>query len=161
MALRDRIEGAVLGGKALLKSLDPLVDLIQAELDSVAPAVNDYVEVTGQSTTSATLEDVAGCSFSITTPASGRLMGWLAVECSTTGGSPSTGAWSIEFDGVDQNEIQRYLSGINDKGVIASAGRSGILAAGAYTVQARHRRVSGASTVDTDRAKLVAIFVAE
>jgi hypothetical protein len=73
---------------------------------------------------------------------------------STTGGSPATGGWAVNINAVDQTEYTRYLSGSNDAGIGAAAGRVTGLSAGTYTVKGRHRRVSGSSTVNTDVATL-------
>jgi hypothetical protein len=120
-----------------------------------------YDEATGLTTTSATLEDITGLTFDVTLPATGRIMADMVVQTSTTGGSPATGAWAISINSVDGTEIARYLSGVNDTGALAVLARSISLGAGTYTVKGRHRRVSGASTVNTDVAQLSAIAVIE
>jgi hypothetical protein len=129
--------------------------------EEAKPTVNGFDEATSQSTTSGTLEDIAGNSISVTTPVSGRILALLLVQCSTTGGAPATAAFAVSINSVDGNEMQRYLSGTSDTGGAAAASQSGILAAGTYTVQGRFRRVSGSSTVNADRAQLLALFVAE
>lgn len=123
----------------------------------------DFSEVTGQSTTAAALENIAGNSFQLTIPTgrTGRILATLTVQTSTTGGAPATGGWAIQINSVDGGEIQRYLSGTNDSGALAVQARSASLTPGNYTVQGRHRRVSGTSTVNTDRAQLAAIAVIE
>lgn len=115
------------------------------------------------STTSATLEDITGLSFDITIPTgrTGRIKANLVVECSTTGGAPSTGGWAISIGGVDGTEIKRYLSGTNDTGSVGAALTRKSLSAGVYTIKGRHRRVSGTSTVNTDAATLTGIAVLE
>jgi hypothetical protein len=126
-------------------------------------ADHGYDEATGQSTTAAALEDITGLSFSVTIPTgrTGRILARMNVQCSTTGGSPATGAWAISINSVDGTEIARYLSGTNDTGALGCQARSASLSAGSYTVQGRHRRASGSSTVNTDVAELSAIAVIE
>lgn len=115
------------------------------------------------STTSATLEDITGLSFDVTIPTgrTGRIKAALIVQCSTTGGSPATGGWATSIGGVDGTEIQRYLSGTSDTGAIGAAQTRKALSAGTYTIKGRHRRVSGASTVNTDAATLTGMAVLE
>jgi hypothetical protein len=125
-----------------------------------------YDEITSTvSTTSATLVDVTGLTFDLTIPtglpSTARIVANLSVQCSTTGGAPATGAWAISINSVDGTEIARYLSGTNDTGALGVQARSGSLGAGTYTVVARHRRVSGTSTVNTDIGELSAIAIAE
>ena len=122
--------------------------------------VNGYVEVTGQSTTNGTFEDISGATFDITIPSSGRIKAKMIIGSSTTGGSPAVGSWCVNIAGVDHREIPRALSGTTDAGNGIVGGRSDPLAPGTYTVKGRHRRVSGAVTVNTDVAKLDADFVA-
>lgn len=121
-----------------------------------------YVEATAQSTTSAVLEDIAGASISITVPAgqTARVFAEVSISSSTTGGAPSTAAWAVAIDSVDGTEMPRFLSGSNDNG-LGSAKASRVLSAGTYTVQARHRRVSGGSTINTDVAQLIAFAISE
>jgi subtilase family serine protease len=123
-----------------------------------------YDEITGTvSTTSATLADITGLSFDLVVPTgkTATIQARMNVGNSTTGGSPSTGAWAVSIGGVDGTEIPRYLSGTNDNGALGvQAYRTG-LAAGTYTIKGRHRRVTGSSTVDTDVAELSAFAVLE
>ncbi len=125
---------------------------------------HDFDEISGTvSTTSATLVDITALTFDLVVPtgAVAHILATMTVQCSTTGGSPSTGAWAISIGGVDGTEIARYLSGTNDTGALAvQAGRTG-LTAGTYTIKGRHRRVSGSSTIDTDVAQLLAEAVLE
>jgi hypothetical protein len=100
-------------------------------------------------TTSGTLVDVTGLSFSITLPAPGDIWALFNLEAQSTGGSGAIlSAWAVSINAADQTERQRYLSGTNDRGLGGVAGRVS-LGAGTYTVTARHRRVSGASTLNT------------
>jgi hypothetical protein len=124
------------------------------------PADEGYVEATGTSTTSATLEDIAGCTFDLTMTQPCRIHAEMTFANSTAGGSPATGAWAISINSVDGTELPRYLSGSNDNGIGAVQTRSGVLGPGTYTVKGRHRRVSGSSTVNTDVAQLFALCVA-
>lgn len=114
---------------------------------------------TAQSTTSATLEDISGLTFDLDLAATGRIYAIMVVQCSTTGGSAATGAWAVEINSVDGPEIQRYLSGSNDTGSVSTMAQSASLGAGTYTIQGRHRRVSGVSTVNSDTALLMAFAV--
>ncbi len=128
--------------------------------EEAAPILSGEDGVTGQSTTSATLEDITGLTFDLVTTVTGRIFAWMSVGNSTTGGSPATGGWAISINSVDGTEIQRYLSGSNDAGSVSCQGHSASLSPGTYTVKGRHRRVSGSATVNTDVADLHAIFVA-
>jgi hypothetical protein len=122
-----------------------------------------YAEATAQPTTSPSLEDITGTSFSLTVPSgeTGRIVGRMTVQCSTTGGAPATGAWAVSINSVDGTEIARFMSGTNDTGALAVQARETGLAPGAYTVVGRHRRVSGTSTVNSDVAQLEAVVFLE
>lgn len=128
--------------------------------EEAKPVGNGYVEQgTTQTTTSGTLENVTGASFNLTTNVSGRIMAALSIECSVTGAG-STGAWAISINSVDGTEIQRFISAGAEIGAVSIQARSATLAAGTYTVQARHRRAVGGGTINTDLAQLSALFVA-
>lgn len=118
--------------------------------------IHDEDEVTGQTTVSATLEDIPGLTFDLTTPVAGRILAEMSMGSSSSG-SGVVGAWAISIDSVDQTEIPRELSGVTDNGMGSVKGWAD-LSAGTYTVKGRHRRVSGGSTVNTDVAQLVAQF---
>lgn len=124
-----------------------------------------YAEATGQSTTSATLEDITGTSFTITVPSglpsTVTIVARMTIGNSTTGGSPATGGWAISINSVDGTEIVRYLSGTNDAGMGGVQARTTGLGAGSYTVVGRHRRVTGSSTVNSDVAQVEALAVLE
>ena len=128
-------------------------------------AASGYDEATGQSTTSATLEDITGLTFDLEVPtglpSTAKIQAIMVIQCSTTGGSPATGGWAININGSDQTEIQRYLSGTNDMGVLVVMANVTGLSNGTYTVKGRHRRVSGASTVNSDVAQLKAVAIME
>lgn len=124
----------------------------------------DYDEMTGTvSTINGSLEDITGATFDIDVPTgvTARVLAVMTFQTSTTGGSPAIGSWAISINSVDGTELQRYLSGINDTGIGAVLARSAVLTAGTYTVVGRHRRVSGASTINTDTAQLSAFVVLE
>ncbi len=128
--------------------------------DVLAVDDHDLGEATGQSTTSATLEDITGTSVSVTLDGTGSILACMTVETSTMGGSPATGAWAISINSVDGQEIARYLSGTNDTESVTVQARVTGLGAGTYTVVERHRRISGASTVNSDVAQVMAVAVA-
>jgi hypothetical protein len=137
---------------------------IPTEIAAAMVLDNGYDEVTSPvGTTSATLEDITGLSFTVTIPTgrTGRIVAHMAVQTSTTGGSPSTGGWAISINSVDGTEIQRYLSGSNDTGALVVQSRQTALSAGTYTVKGRHRRVVGASTVNSDVTILSAVAYLE
>lgn len=138
---------------------------INSNLPVSVTAAEGFDEATGQSTTSATLEDITGLTFDLVVPAGlpgdAAILASMSVQCSTTGGSPATGAWAISINSVDGTEISRYLSGTNDSGSLGVQARVTGLGAGTYTVKGRHRRVSGTSTVNTDVAQLSAFAVLE
>ena len=126
-------------------------------LGALAPSVKDAVTV--QTTVSATLVDITGLSQSVTLAEAGAIWAVMTFQASTTGGGGATvGAWAISINSVDSVELQRNLSGTSDAG-IGCVQHLASLAAGTYTVTGRHRRVSGASTLNTV-ADLVAICVA-
>jgi hypothetical protein len=128
--------------------------------------VEGYDEITSPvATTSATLEDITGLTFDLVIP-SGLpstviIKAIMTMQTSTTGGAPATAAWAININAVDGTEISRYLSGVNDTGMGGVQGRVTGLGAGTYTIKGRHRRVSGASTINTDVAQLSAIALLE
>lgn len=136
---------------------------LKTETDVNITADQGYDETTGTSTVAAALEDITGLTFDLTIPTgyTGRVVGMMVIQCSTTGGSPATAAWAIEINSVDSTEIARYLSGTSDTGALMVQARSGSLSAGTYTVQGRHRRISGASTVNDDVAQLMGWAVLE
>ena len=116
---------------------------------------------TPASTTSGTLVDITGLTFDLVTTRTGKINAAMTFQASTTGGSPATGAWTISINSADGTEMARYLSGTNDTGIGAAQTRSVSLPPGTYTVVGRHRRVSGASTLNTDAAQLHATFIAD
>jgi hypothetical protein len=131
--------------------------IISAEREPVQ--VRGYDEVTGVATTNAALEDITGLTFTITIPVgrTGIIRASMSFQNSTTGGSPAVGAWAININSVDGTELQRNLSGSNDIGIGNVKTESAALTAGTYTVVGRHRRVSGAATVNTDVGQLEAV----
>jgi hypothetical protein len=136
----------------------------RSDLASNIVAGDGLGEVSAQTTTSGTLEDITGLTFDLTVPSNlpstGKIIAIMTIQCSATGGA-CTGGWAISINGSDGTEIQRYLSSTNDTGVITVQARTTGLSAGAYTVKGRHRRVSGADTVNTDVAQLQAWVVME
>lgn len=112
------------------------------------------------STVAASLEDMAGFSFSVTLAEDARIFAMMTIECdSTGGGSNAEGAWAISINSVDIGEIGRFLSGTADLGALTVIARSAVLTAGAYTVQGRHYRRAGAKTVTSEAACLFAAVV--
>lgn len=138
---------------------------IKSNLNIESIADQGFDEISAISTVSTTLEDITGLTFNLIVPpglpSTAVIRAILVVQCSTTGGSPATGGWAISIDGSDGTEIQRYLSGLNDTGVLAVMHRAIGFSEGSYTVKGRHRRVSGSSTVNSDIAQLKAEVVLE
>jgi hypothetical protein len=137
---------------------------IKTDLPSGVVLDSGFVSITTPvGTTSATLVDITGASFTVTVPtgAVGRILAAMNVGCSTTGGSPSTGAWAVSVAGVDGVEIPRYMSGTNDNGALGCRSWATGLTAGTYTVKGRYRRVAGASTINTDVAEISAFLILE
>lgn len=136
-----------------------LIGALQSQDDVNIVCDENGAEATGQSTTSATLADITGCTCTVTIPTgrTGRIHAIMTIQASTTGGSPATGGWAVNINGADKTESQRYLSGANDRGLGAVSGRTSGLSAGTYTVKGRHRRASGSSTVNTGVATLHAV----
>lgn len=124
---------------------------------------NNFVTVAGPvATTSASLVDITGATFSITVSANSRIYAIVTFEAVTSGGgSNATGGWAININGSDGTEVQRFLSGTNDQGIGAASSRSAVLGAGAYTVTGRHRRVAGAKTLNSQNVSLFAIGLPE
>jgi hypothetical protein len=129
-------------------------------------AANGYDEISSPvTTTAAALEDITGLTFDLVVPtglpSTARIVATMAVQCSSSGGSGGAGGWAVGINSADKQEIQRYLSAINDTGALIVLGSTAGLAAGTYTVKGRHRRVSGTGTISTDVAQLSAIVVME
>jgi hypothetical protein len=119
-----------------------------------------YVEVeTPAGTTSATLEDVPGASTTITLDEAVNISVMSSFQLRTqSGAAPSTIGIAVNINGVDEEEIQRYLSGSTDTGIGAIVHRTdSALPAGTYTVKLRFRRVSGSATPGIDRADLLVL----
>lgn len=112
------------------------------------------------STTSASLENITGFSFSLTLAETARILAIMTVEADSTDvGTSATGAWAISINSVDGGEIGRFLNGTNDLGSVTCLFRSASLSASAYTIQGRHYRRSGDKTVTTQAAYLFACVV--
>lgn len=122
----------------------------------------DFDEITGETTVSATLEDITGLTFNLTVPTgvTGTIEAMMTVQCSA-GAANITGAWAISINAADQQEVQRTMSTGNESGSMMVQGQTTGLTAGDYTVKGRHRRVSGANTVNTEVAQLIARVVLE
>lgn len=98
-------------------------------------------------TTSATLEDVPGTEMVIRNNETTEIAVFAAFELATqSGAAASTIAIALNINGVDCQELQRYLSGSNDSGIGCSVSRSVELPPGNHTVKLRYRRVSGVAT---------------
>lgn len=123
---------------------------------------SDYDEAAGQTTVSATLEDITGLTFDLTVPAgqTATIRAAMSIESSGVGANV-TGAWAIEINSVDGTEIARTMTTAAESGSVSVQAEQTTLTAGAYTVQGRHRRVAGATTVNTDVAQLSAYAVLE
>ena len=67
----------------------------------------DYDEVTGQSTTSATLEDITGCAVTLTVPTglTGKIIAAMTVESTATGANV-VGGWAVE---INYRELKDHL----------------------------------------------------
>jgi hypothetical protein len=118
---------------------------------------NSYSEVeTPVGTVSAVFEDIPGSSTTITLEESVEIAIMASFQMSTqSGASASTIAIAVNIDGTDHEEIERYLSGVNDTGIGAIVHRSAELAPGTYTLKLRFKRVSGVSTPGVDRADML------
>ena len=111
-------------------------------------------------TVSATLVDITGLTVTVTLNNTARILAFLVFSCSSTGGgSNALGGWAVSIDGTDGTEMQRFLSGSNDQGIGAAMMRSAAKTAGAYTINGRHRRVSGSKTISTDLATLIVVVM--
>jgi len=129
-----------------------------AGTDAVAGRLpSNYVELaTPQSTTSAVLEDVPGMSTTITLEEAVEIAVISSFEIATqSGASASVIGVAVNINGVDYDMYERYLSGANDQGIGAITHRSGILAAGTYTVKLRFKRSSGVATPGMNHADML------
>ena len=120
------------------------------------------VEITGLTTTSATLADITGCTFDVTIPTgrTGTILALMSVQCSAATAT-AVGAWAISINSVDKQELRQSLQTV---GVFRSVSVQGVttgLSAGTYTVKGRHRRVSGTGTINTGVAQLMALVLLE
>ena len=138
--------------------------LITGPTGNIGPAAvageipSAHVEMsTPVGTTSATLEDVAGVSTTITLDEPVKIAVFCSFQVSTqSGASASTIGIAISIDGVDGDEVQRQLSGSSDIGIGAIVHRTSLsLVAGTYTVKLRFRRVAGVATPGIDTADLL------
>ena len=121
-----------------------------------------FDQVTGESTVSATLEDITDLTFDLTVPTgrTGTIQAMMNVECSS-GGANVVGAWAVSINSVDKQEMRRNMPTATTAGSVSTLGQTTGLIAGTYTVKGRHRRVSGATPVNTDVAQLYAFLILE
>jgi hypothetical protein len=136
---------------------------IPTNLPATIVVANGFDEITSPVTTvSATLEDITGLTFNITVPTgrTGTIIAYMTVQCEA-GGANIVGAWAISINSVDGPETERNMSTSNTTGSVACQHRQTGLSAGTYAITGRHRRVSGASTADTDSAQLSAMLLLE
>lgn len=139
---------------------EELINLSKKGAGTTGEIPNSYIETsTPQGTVSATLEDVAGMSTTITLTATTNILVIASFQSQTqSGASASTIAVAVNINGTDHDETQRYLSGTNDVGIGAVVHRTTTaLPAGTYTVKLRFRRVSGVSTPGLNRADMSVI----
>lgn len=137
---------------------------INSNLGIESVAVEGWSEVTGLTgLSSATLVDMTGLTFNLVIPtgipSTAIIRAIMTFQASTTGGAPATGAWAISINGVDQQEVQRFMSGTSDRGLGVVQARVTGFGAGTYTVKGRHRRVSGVSTINEGVAQLSALAI--
>jgi hypothetical protein len=118
-----------------------------------------YIETTDVDTTAAALADITGNTFDLHLEVASRIRAQLSVQCNAS--AAAVGSWAIEINAVDGSEMFRSLATPTDNGSVSVNAISAVLPAGTYTVQGRHRRVSGAGTVSTTLAQLSAIVVDE
>lgn len=125
--------------------------------------VSGYDEIASTvSTSSATFEDITGLTFDLTVPTgrTGTIRAIMNVESSASGANV-TGAWAISINASDKQESLRTMNVAAEFGSVTAQGQATGLTAGAYTVKGRHRRVSGATNVDTAMAQLSAQLLLE
>lgn len=136
---------------------------VPTEIPSSIVVANGYDEITSPvTTTSATLEDITGLTFNLTVPAgsTATIVACMTLQCEA-GGANVTGAWAISINSVDGPDVERNMSTANTTGSVACQHRQIGLTAGSYAVTGRHRRVSGASTANTDSAQLSGMVLLE
>lgn len=135
----------------------------KAKLDSLSAPVaaqipSNYVQLSAPDTTiSNSLVDIAGMAITVTLTDTAHIHGVMtfAARSADPGGGAIYGAWAVQINGVDGQEVQRYLSGATDDGVGAVQFRtSSPLPPGTYTIKGRFRRVSGLRTLQTFSAQL-------
>jgi hypothetical protein len=105
-------------------------------------------------TTSATLEDIAGVSTTITLAAASEIAVWL--NCAVSSDGICDLGLAVNIDGTDHDEVITHMNGTTDSGVSSVIHRSGELAAGTYTIKGRFRRISGSPKIPgVDRADML------
>ena len=122
---------------------------------------SEYVEMTTPvGTVSAVLEDVSGASITITPTSSTEAIVMASFEVQTqSGASASTIGIAVNINGVDHDEMQRYLSGSNDLGLGSLTHRSATLTGGVpVTIKLRFRRVTGVATPGINKAHMAVLL---
>lgn len=150
MSCRLSVGGQVVGGGGGGGAGGPLPSCY-SELDLTPPL---------PTTISPTFVDIdPSLECSITLADDAHIWGELTWSCETiTGGGNAVAAFLVEINSVSGQEIERFLSGATDLGAGASQYRTANpLPAGAYTIKARWRRVSGTRTIQLNFAQLFAV----
>lgn len=154
--ISEDIQSEVFQPVRSLSVFDPVYisESVTVEAPRAVEIDSGFVNVSGDTTTSTTLEDVDSASFTVTLPTTGYILAWMSVE-SSSGSVNKYGWWAIDIDGNTSPEIQRWHSAGGDKGSVGVTYRSPQLSAGTYTVKAQHRTESGNTL--TSSVNLVAI----
>jgi hypothetical protein len=108
-----------------------------------------------RTTTNGSLEDVTGASVTIASLAAEcRVVAEMSVQSGATT-TQCVGGWAISINGTDSLVMERYLSGTGDTGQSTVTAVLDLPAGGPYAIQARHRRTSGAGTVNTVQLQML------
>jgi hypothetical protein len=143
------------GDRVLVRRTSDGDRLVLLDLTPVADSriVSGYVEMTTPTTTtSATLEDIAGAVVTVTTFIPCELAVWMTVHDSADGTCDL--GLAVSIGGTDYDESVVHLTATTE-GNHSLNHRSPELPAGTWTVQGRFRRGSGAATPGVDRADLL------
>lgn len=101
--------------------------------------------VVTDTTTSVTLEDIAGSDYTMKLRSEGYIIAIMSVQVSNTSGSTTSGH-AININGTDSPILLRFNKTAGQNGSVSVVCRSGLLPAGTYTVKGRHQTSGGTLT---------------
>lgn len=147
--------GAVLAGGAAKVILDDC----DGGGGGAGPIPSDYLQLAAPVVTAVTgpLIDIPGMAITVTLTSTAHIHGVMtfSTETAPPGGGAINGAFAVQINGVDGQEVERFLSGSTDDGIGAAQYRTAApLPPGVYTIKGRWRRVSGARGLQLNTAQL-------